>query len=71
MASQREPQRQMHSGPVLINLALNSGAQDRKIELMNFEMDLLNILETEAHDASQGGKGPSDKISGLCGRVCS
>ena len=47
MASHKEPQRQRYSGPILINLAFNWDAQDRYIELKNFELEVLNILETK------------------------
>ena len=45
MVSHREPQRRRYSWTVLVNLAFTWGMQDRYIELMNFEVEDLNILE--------------------------
>ena len=49
MMSHREPQRHKHSGPVLVKPLFNCYMQDRYIELMNFEMEVLNFLETKAY----------------------
>ena len=45
MVSHIEPQRQRHSQPELVKPAFNLGTQDRYGELMNFEMEVLNIIE--------------------------
>ena len=51
--SHRKPQRRRPSGPILGKLVLNWGIQDRYIELMNFEVEVLNILEIEAYELSE------------------
>ena len=53
-----KPQRQRHSGPVLEKLASNWGTQDRYAELMNFKMEVSNILETKAYELSEEEKAP-------------
>ena len=47
-----------HSGQVLVKPAFNWGAQDRYIELMNFEMEVSNILETKVYELSEEEKVP-------------
>ena len=53
MASHREPQRQMHGRPILVKLACNRDAQDRYVDLISFEMEVTNILETKAHKLTE------------------
>ena len=48
----REPQGQRHSGPMLMKPAFSWGVQDRYIGLMNFKMDVSNILETKVYELS-------------------
>ena len=57
----REPQKQRHSGPILVKLTFNWGMHERYIKLLNFEMEVLNILETNALQAFCGRKIPSEK----------
>ena len=45
-----ESQRQRHSRPVLENMAFNWGTQDMYIELINFEMEVSNILEAKVYE---------------------
>ena len=45
VASHREPQRQRYSRPIFEKLAFNWSVQDSYVELMNFEMEVTNILE--------------------------
>ena len=42
-----------HSESILITLAFNWDMQDRYVELVNFEMEDLNILETIAYKLSK------------------
>ena len=56
--SHREPQGQRYSGPILVKLTLNWGAQDRYDELMNFKMEVFNILATKAYTLSEEEKAP-------------
>ena len=50
IVSHREPQRQKYSGLIPVKLALNWGAKDRYSELMNFEMEVLTILENKSYE---------------------
>ena len=56
MASHRQPQKKEHSGPELIKLAYIWGTQDRYIKLMNFKMEVSNILETKVYEISEEEK---------------
>ena len=44
---------QRHDRPVLEKLSVNWNIQERHIELLNFEMVVTSILETEAYGANQ------------------
>ena len=68
--SHREPQGQWQSGPILVKLAFNWDAQDRYIELINFEMEILNSLVTKYMIIkSEEVKASVIKI-GWAGRTC-
>ena len=56
MGHHREPQRQRDSGPLLVKPALNWGTWDRYIKLMNLEMEVSNILETNVYKLSEKEK---------------
>ena len=45
----RKPQQHRHGGLTLEKPLLNSNVQDRYDELLNFEMEVTNILETKAY----------------------
>ena len=47
--NQCETQRQRHGGPILEKPKFNWDAQDRYVELLNFKMEVTNILETGAY----------------------
>ena len=53
-ANLRKPQRQ--GGPVLENPFFNWNTQDRYVELLNFEMEVANILEPKAHELTDKEK---------------
>ena len=44
-----EPHRHRHSGQALIKLAFNCSMKDRYTYLRNFEMEVINVLETKAY----------------------
>ena len=46
--SHGKPERQLHTGPILVKPAFNWDTQDMYMKLMNFKMEVLNILETKA-----------------------
>ena len=45
--SHREPHKQRHTGPILIKLVFTWGTQDRYVKLLNFEMEVMNMLDTK------------------------
>ena len=45
LTSHIEPQRQRHSRSVLEKPSFNRDTQDRYVKVMNFEMEVMNILE--------------------------
>ena len=54
--SQREPQKQRYCGPIIVKLVFNWGAQERYAELLNFEMEVINILDTKVYEFSEEEK---------------
>ena len=50
VTSFREPQRQWQGRPIPVKPTFNSDTQDRYVELMNFEMEVMNILESKAYE---------------------
>ena len=55
-ASQREPQKNRHSRLELENPSIHGNAQDRYDELIKFEMEVTNILETKAYELTNEEK---------------
>ena len=49
VASQKEEQIQRQDRPILVKPAFNWNSQDRSVDFMNFEMEVMNILETKAY----------------------
>ena len=47
--NQQEIQRQRHGGPILGKPKFNWDVQDRYVELLDFELEVTNILETTAY----------------------
>ena len=56
--SHREPDKQRHSGPILVKLVFNWGTEVRYVELLKFEMEVINILHTKVYKLSEEGKDP-------------
>ena len=46
------------AGPMMGQLVLNWKAPDRYVELLNFEMEIANVLQAELYDLSEEGKVP-------------
>ena len=69
--SHREPQRQMHSGLIIVKLVSNWVTQDRYIELMNFKMEVLKFLGTNAYELSEDEKcrTAKDLFTVLCSKL--
>ena len=57
-ASLRGPQRQRYDRPTLEKPSFNWNAQDKYIELLNFEMEVMNILEIKAYELTDEEKVP-------------
>ena len=53
VVSHRKPHSYRHSGPVLAKPTFNWGVKDRYIEIRNFEIEVLNVLETIACKLSE------------------
>ena len=47
-----------HSGPALEKPLFNWNVHDRYVKLMNFEMEVTNILEMKVYELTDGGKIP-------------
>ena len=47
--NQWQTQRQRHGGPILEKPKFNFDTQDRYIKLLNFKVEVTNILETRAY----------------------
>ena len=58
MASHRQPQRNRHSKPVLSKATFNWATKGTHEECMNFEMELINILETKVYKLTEEEKVP-------------
>ena len=58
MTSYRKPQRQRHVRPVLEKPSFDWDSQDRYVKLMNFEMKVMNILETRVYEITDEEKVP-------------
>ena len=50
--------RQRHGRPTLKKLSLNWNAPDRYIELLNFEMEIMNKLQTKTYELTEEEKVP-------------
>ena len=50
--NQHKNQRQRHGGLVLEKLRFNLGIPDRYVELLNFQLEVINILETRAYEVN-------------------
>ena len=48
----QETHRQRYGGPVLEKPKFNWDVQDRYVKLLNFELEVTNILETRAYEIS-------------------
>ena len=57
-ASLREAHRQRHGRPALKQLPFNWNAPDKYVELLNFKMEVTNILQTKAYKLLEEGKVP-------------
>ena len=51
-ASHRSPQKLRHSRLILIKPVFNWSTQDRYVILLNFEMEVLNIIESKVFELS-------------------
>ena len=60
--SPREVHRQRHGSPALKQLLLNWNATEKYVELLNFEMEVTNILQMKACELNEEGKVPIIKI---------
>ena len=49
VVSHRKPQRQRHNGPIHKKPTCNWDAQDRYVELVNFEKEVLSMLDTKLY----------------------
>ena len=67
-ASLREPQWQRHSGLALEKPLFNWNVQERCVELLNFEKEVMNILETKAYELTDDGNVPV--IQNWLGQEC-
>ena len=59
--NQQETQRQQNGGLVLEKLRFNWNIPDRYVELLNFQLEVMNLLETRAHKINDGRNNTSHK----------
>ena len=58
VASHREPHRHRQSGLTLVKQAFNWDTQDMYFELINFKVEVTNIMEAKAYKLTEDKKSP-------------
>ena len=58
MANVGEAHRHRYSRPALMQPSFNWNAPDKYVELLSFEMDVLNILQTKTYELNDKEKVP-------------